>query len=511
MNNDSQEAFIRPSNAGGDTDNGVGGGNDADDEESTVAMLPPHIVLSRLLGLPGYESVKKLKKKQKPKRIQLREECQRRYDNSNDRSKPSIPNGKAPISELVEWLKDNPITDQQEIQNLCRQFDHYFPGATQTPQLSRSEVLARALGLEGCDYQHDERFKGRPSFKPTKDVLVEEYKRRLSLMRVEINRKNRWKYPTSRWCVDDLVAWLRENPIQSSDKAEELRQHVAELAAEIQNQEREEEEEAAVVEEEQDDDSADDSADDSKPSSSHHPLLGATSSGVSTSGQMKSTDTNHKAHSSVAKDKEWKFSLSDDESSVELLTNDQLMDERWLAANDSFAQYARGHNTTDTDSCNMSWSNTDWADTDRQSLPQTTFIHNGLAHSDVQSEAAVMSDGSLLNASSLGTISPLSSASIESIEFFAQPRHRFAWPAMHRMAAPINDTWTEDWFSLDDDSGEDFDDDVTCVQVHMTNDIKRYSESCRIILECELISEKLYFGIFVRYRRIPIVVVYRPR
>ena len=40
--------------------------------------------------------------------------------------------------------------------------------------------------------------------------------------------------------------------------------------------------------------------------------------------------------------------------------------------------------------------------------------------------------------------------------------------------------------------------------------VKRYSESCRII-ECELISEKLYFGIFVRYRRIPIVVVYRPR
>ena len=42
------------------------------------------------------------------------------------------------------------------------------------------------------------------------------------------------------------------------------------------------------------------------------------------------------------------------------------------------------------------------------------------------------------------------------------------------------------------------------------NIVKRYSESCRII-ECELISEKLYFGIFVRYRRIPIVVVYRPR
>ena len=43
-----------------------------------------------------------------------------------------------------------------------------------------------------------------------------------------------------------------------------------------------------------------------------------------------------------------------------------------------------------------------------------------------------------------------------------------------------------------------------------TPHIKRYSESCRII-ECELISEKLYFGIFVLYRRIPIVVVYRPR
>ena len=505
MNNDSQEAFIRPSNAGGDTDNGVGGGNDADDEESTVAMLPPHIVLSRLLGLPGYESVKKLKKKQKPKRIQLREECQRRYDNSNDRSKPSIPNGKAPISELVEWLKDNPITDQQEIQNLCRQFDHYFPGATQTPQLSRSEVLARALGLEGCDYQHDERFKGRPSFKPTKDVLVEEYKRRLSLMRVEINRKNRWKYPSSQWRLGDLVAWLRENPIQSSNEAEELRQHVAELAAEIQNQEmEEEEEEAAVVEEEPDDNGDDDSADDSKPSSSHHLLLGSQSNGVSTSGQMHSsmpaqdeasdtklscqeatiggshqvgeppkeerltvtrtwrdilirskpvvdgettspqkseqahsTDTSNKVHSSVEKDKEWKFSLSDDESSVELFTNDQLMDEmdeRWLATNDSFAQYARDHNTTDTDSCNMSWSKTDWADAemaDRQSLP---FIDKGLAHSDAKSETAEMSDGSPLNASSLGTIRRRSSASNESFVWMV-----FVAP-LQRCIAPFSST-----------------------------------------------------------------------
>ena len=241
MNNDSQEAFIRPSNAGGDADNGVGGGggNDAEDEESTVAMLPPHIVLSRLLGLPGYDfnDMKKLKKKQKPTRIQLREECKRRYDNSNDSSKPSIPNRNAPIPVLVKWLKDNPNTDEQEIQNLCRQFDHYFPGATQTPQLSTSVVLARALGLKGCDYERDEPFKGRPSFKPTKDVLVEECKRRL--MGVEINRKNRWKYPTSRWCVDDLVAWLRENPIQSSDKAEELRQHVAESVAEIPNHDME--------------------------------------------------------------------------------------------------------------------------------------------------------------------------------------------------------------------------------------------------------------------------------
>ena len=48
------------------------------------------------------------------------------------------------------------------------------------------------------------------------------------------------------------------------------------------------------------------------------------------------------------------------------------------------------------------------------------------------------------------------------------------------------------------------------VQVPFILSIKRYSESCRII-ECELISEKLYFSIFVRYRRIPIVVVYRPR
>ena len=38
--------------------------------------------------------------------------------------------------------------------------------------------------------------------------------------------------------------------------------------------------------------------------------------------------------------------------------------------------------------------------------------------------------------------------------------------------------------------------------------IKVYSESCTI--DCVLISEILYFGIFVRHCRIPIIVVYRP-
>ena len=136
--------------------------------------------------------------------------------------------------------------------------------------------------------------------------------------------------------------------------------------------------------------------------------------------QAHSSDASHEVNSSVEKEEEWIFSLSDDESSVDpvvVLTNDQLsveMDERWLATNDSVAQCARGHNTTDTDSCNMSWSKTDWADAEmagRQSLP---FIDNGLAHSDAKSEAAEMSDGSLLNASSLGTISRRSSASNES-------------------------------------------------------------------------------------------------
>ena len=39
--------------------------------------------------------------------------------------------------------------------------------------------------------------------------------------------------------------------------------------------------------------------------------------------------------------------------------------------------------------------------------------------------------------------------------------------------------------------------------------IKVYSESCRII-DCVLISGILYFGIFIRHCRIPIVMIYRP-
>ena len=50
---------------------------------------------------------------------------------------------------------------------------------------------------------------------------------------------------------------------------------------------------------------------------------GATTSPQRTE-QAHSTDTSHKVNSSVEKEKEWTFSLSDDEPSVELLTNDQL-------------------------------------------------------------------------------------------------------------------------------------------------------------------------------------------
>ena len=118
-----------------------------------------------------------------------------------------------------------------------------------------------------------------------------------------------------------------------------------------------------------------------------------------------------------------------DESMASMLTfGSRISADPSLGTRTTFTQDARGlsvpnmalrsHNRTDTDSCNMSWSRASRADGDmlsaKASSVHTTFTNSVIR--SVHSEGTALSNGSLLNASSLGTIdSRRSSATIETI------------------------------------------------------------------------------------------------
>ena len=88
--------------------------------------------------------------------------------------------------------------------------------------LTKREIMARALGLPGCDCKEDPFKHFKRTYLPKKEGLFEECKRRMAIKGLEIGRRNRWEYPSSAWSSDDLAAWLRKNVTQNDEEAKEL-------------------------------------------------------------------------------------------------------------------------------------------------------------------------------------------------------------------------------------------------------------------------------------------------
>ena len=86
--------------------------------------------------------------------------------------------------------------------------------------------MARALGLAGCDYQQ-EPFRHKRRYTPTQIDLMNECKRRMRIMGVVMNRRNRCQYPSSKCSADALAEWLRTAATHSDDEAKELTSIVA--------------------------------------------------------------------------------------------------------------------------------------------------------------------------------------------------------------------------------------------------------------------------------------------
>ena len=224
-------------------------------------------LLARLLGQPGYDfsALNSLKRKWEPTKAILRNECQRRkHLLGNDLTAP-CPNSQSSVQDHVQWLKENRITDKTEIQTLLSQFCRRMPleiralmpapernqnvhvggndqdeeGSEQETEtevngvhLDAATIMARALGLAGCDYRNHP-FKNNRLYTPTKPTLFAECMRRKSMMGLQVNRQNRWQVPTTGWTVHNLTYWLRKHPIESGDEAEELARRVAEFKVQL--------------------------------------------------------------------------------------------------------------------------------------------------------------------------------------------------------------------------------------------------------------------------------------
>ena len=296
---------VSDSNADRRAEAAASGMNDADSIQALLQQeapfFSPHVLMARCLGQPGLEykshPFNKRVKQWKPSWETLMKEYKLRFHaivpvveegHGNDHSPQELPTKKRPTNyEIETWLRENPITDQQEIDTLQTQYDHHkaqleaellhpgsvarqqetsrsslvvggeqgegggIPhngGATGMAQPPRQEaagaghgsiallspqlLLARALGLMGCDFQQ-EPFNGKRLYKPTKVHLFDECKRRISNLETN-HRRNRWQYPSTQWSAKALADWLRNNgPNGSSQEVQDLMNQVVILKKSI--------------------------------------------------------------------------------------------------------------------------------------------------------------------------------------------------------------------------------------------------------------------------------------
>ena len=110
--------------------------------------------------------------------------------------------------------------------------------ASQDGELTPMDLMARVLGLPGCDYQQDPLFKHfQWTCHPTKQHLLVEVKRRFERLDVNLTKSERTLHPGDHTNKPGLVKWLRDNPIPSNDPVVKgLLSQVEQLRTRLQSQ-----------------------------------------------------------------------------------------------------------------------------------------------------------------------------------------------------------------------------------------------------------------------------------
>ena len=94
-------------------------------------------------------------------------------------------------------------------------------------------IMARALGISGCDFKKPPFNAHKRMCSPSKRELFKEFKRRLPLLGIKPTKVTRHKYPNFNSPVSDLAKWLRQNPIRDENEIRELKEVVKGLKTRI--------------------------------------------------------------------------------------------------------------------------------------------------------------------------------------------------------------------------------------------------------------------------------------
>ena len=101
------------------------------------------------------------------------------------------------------------------------------------PALDDHTLMARALGLHGCDFEELPFREHRRLCTPSIVDLRKEFKRRLGLFGIKRTKANRSKFPCAQSPKETLIKWLRENQIRDEREAGRLQDLVARLRVKV--------------------------------------------------------------------------------------------------------------------------------------------------------------------------------------------------------------------------------------------------------------------------------------
>ena len=199
----------------------------------------PNVLISMAIGLNCCKIVldvilpfgtTKLNKKELVREAQRRYEIERRSEAHDARIFRPVKNWT--VNQLMRWLENNPIRGDSNIDFVCHKLNAtnfgFGPSQGETALLPPDDymdsptLMARALGLPGCDFREAPFTQHERECSPTREMLYAECERRCSVFGIKLRNGNSNSRPNCKSPIDALINWLISNPIKDEHESARL-------------------------------------------------------------------------------------------------------------------------------------------------------------------------------------------------------------------------------------------------------------------------------------------------